>query len=324
MAIMGFVQWFPKGDKRLVEATVRDLHATGVTHLRTGFSWADWEWDDRNNPAGMTGKEWFLWLFPYLMREGIDILPDFLYIPLAKARPDEQGIRRVSHPPEHPEEYAAFVGEAIDALGHCFSHVELLNEGHLRQEWNMDLDPDYSIYRDTLIGAAEAAHRKGKKTVLGGPTAHHFDWLEDRAKDGVVAHMDVVGFHAFQYSVWGAKHSAKPITEYAKDLKRILAPHGFSGEVWLTEVGYPTGGEPGVSELMQAEIYEAIFAQDEIARAYWWSLADLDPAAQSYTETQIGWREENFYHFGVKKFDGTPKELYKRLMERNVSFRPAA
>lgn len=322
--IMGFLQWFPLGNRKLVEDTVRDLHAIGCPYLRTGFSWADWEWDSRENEAGMTGKEWYAWLYPYLKDQGIDILPNFLYTPLHRARPDSKGERRTSHPPQNISDYAAFIKEAIEAHGDCFEYVELLNEPHLKQEWNPELDPDFSIYVNMVREAAAAARSLGKKTVLSGPTAHHVDWLEDRAKQGIMENIDVVGFHAFQFCKWGEKHSNRSITDYARDIRARMEPFGFTGEVWLTETGYPTAGEEDVNEDRQAEIFRNLLSQSEIERVYWWSLRDLHPELQSYTESQIGFREDSFYHFGIKTHDGRPKALYNYLYNKESELKTAA
>jgi CDP-paratose 2-epimerase len=312
----GFLQWLPIGNKQLALDTIRDLHALHCTHLRTGFSWADWARTDRENESKMTGKEWFAWLYTLLRKEGIDILPNFLYIPHDEARADSLGVRRTSHPPEDPEEYALFIEEAILAHGDCFEYLEFLNEPHLKQEWNSELDPDWKIYIAMINGAAKMAKKYGKKTVLGGPTAHHLDWLIDRAEQGVLQDIDVVGIHAFQHCKWGDKHSDKSIDQYALDFRKALFRYGFAGELWLTETGYPTAGEDGVSEERQVEIFNSLKDLEHVARTYWWSLADLHPETQSYTESQIGFREESFYHFGIKTWDGKPKLLYRELTEK--------
>jgi CDP-paratose 2-epimerase len=309
----GFLQWLPIGNKQLVLDTIRDLEQLGCKTLRTGFSWADWENDSRENEAKMTGKEWYAWLFPLLKSEGIDILPNFLYVPVERAREDALHVKRTSHPPENIEDYAQFIEEAIKAHGDCFEYVELLNEPHLKQEWNAELDPDFKLYVEMVRLGAKKARELGKKVVLGGPTAHHLDWLVERAKDRLLEDIDVIGFHAFQHCKWGDKHSKKPIDEYAKDFKDELRPFGFTGEIWLTETGYPTEGEDGVSEERQIEIFKSLEHQKNIARVYWWSLADLHPELQSYTESQIGFREESFYHFGIKTWDGKPKLAFKEL-----------
>jgi hypothetical protein len=315
---MGFLQWLPMGNKKLVEDTIRDFRKLRCHYLRTGFSWADWVREDRDNEARMTGREWYGWLFPLLKKEGIDILPNFLYIPPEEALPDALGVKRTSHPPEDPMEYALFIEEAIKAHGDCFEYVEFLNEPHLKQEWNVDLDPDWRIYEAMIKMASQSAKKHGKKTVLGGPTAHHLDWLVARAKQGVLENIDVVGIHAFQGCKWGDKHSAKPIAEYAKDFERELLPFGFKGDIWLTETGFPTDGEPGVNEEKQVEMFKKLTEQTELQRVYWWSLADLHPELKSYTESQIGFREESFYHFGIKKYDGKPKLLFNELLDGSI------
>jgi CDP-paratose 2-epimerase len=316
---MGFLQWFPIGDRRLAESAMAELKAMGVTHLRTGFSWADWEDDSRLNPIGVTGREWIAWLYPALKSEGFELLPDFLYTPLHLARPDAAGERRTSHPPQRIEDYVDFLTEAIQLFGDCFDHVEILNEPHLEQEWHVELDPGYELYKELTRLAARRAHELGKKTVLGGIVVHHLeDFLLPRVRENkrFLEDIDVVGIHGFPYCKWGEKHSDKHFSEYAEDFKRALKfACGWTGEIWVTETGFPTQGDPNASEERQAQVFTALTEQEEAARVYWWSLYDLSPDVPSYTESQIGFREEMFYHFGVKTATGEPKLLFKKLAQ---------
>ena len=63
---LGVLEWFEVGERTRVERVSAALRACGVTHLRTGVSWADW-----HRPKG---EAWYEWLLPRLARD-FELLP---------------------------------------------------------------------------------------------------------------------------------------------------------------------------------------------------------------------------------------------------------
>jgi beta-xylosidase len=95
---MGIMQWFHFEDPRLDDA-VRWMKDLGVTHLRTGLSWADsyrpgWQdWLDRQMEA----------------LQDFDVTVTFCFTP------DSEGIEpHHTSPPKYPESFAEFCGRMIE------------------------------------------------------------------------------------------------------------------------------------------------------------------------------------------------------------------
>jgi hypothetical protein len=60
-------------------------------------------------------------------------------------------------------------------------------------------------------------------------------FLRKMLRDGTLKRVDAVSFHSYAFSPEGA-------SEQYDELKRILDEEGFKGEIWVTEMGYPTNG----------------------------------------------------------------------------------
>ena len=94
---MGICQWFHFQDYRL-DFAVEWLHKLGVTHLRTGISWADW-----HRPHALA---WFDRQMKTL--RGFEITLTLCFTPPSRGK-------RPCHtsPPLHPEEFASFATEVV-------------------------------------------------------------------------------------------------------------------------------------------------------------------------------------------------------------------
>ena len=93
----GICQWFHYQDHRLDDA-VRWLHDLGVTHLRTGLSWADWGRPDADR--------WFDRQMRAL--DGFDTTVTFCFTP-----EDEGTWPHYTAPPARPEAFAEFCASMV-------------------------------------------------------------------------------------------------------------------------------------------------------------------------------------------------------------------
>ena len=160
---LGIVEWFWQNDKPAVERVLASMRQLSVTHLRTGFSWADW-----HTPWG---KEWYSWLYPRLASE-VNVLPCFVYTP-----PSLGIVPTSASPPRNPRDYADFIDEMITRFGNCFEYIELWNEPNNRSEWDYTKDPYWWNFGLMVGSAAHWARKRGKKTVLGGMSPVDPNWL---------------------------------------------------------------------------------------------------------------------------------------------------
>jgi beta-xylosidase len=94
---LGLCQWFHFEDHRL-EPAVKWLQRLGVTHLRTGLSWADWL-----RPGA---ERWF--------DEMMSALDDFTLTITFCFTPEEKGLRpHHTSPPVDVNEYAQFCTDML-------------------------------------------------------------------------------------------------------------------------------------------------------------------------------------------------------------------
>src|SRR5690625_1370791 len=180
---IGLLEWFWFNDRAAVEQTVADMRALNVTHLRFGFSWADYLREG--------GPEWFDWLLPTLAEAG-EILPCFVYTP-----PSHGEQPHTASPPKDLKSYADFIDTAIHRYGQHFDYVELWNEPNNLREWDASSDWSWEKFASMVIQAANWARQCGKKTVLGGMSPIDPNWLYTMARLKVLDYIDVVGIHGF-------------------------------------------------------------------------------------------------------------------------------
>jgi CDP-paratose 2-epimerase len=303
-AAVGVLEWLCPGEYERAEQLLSDLSQLGISHLRTGVSWADYYTD--------AGPDWYDWLLPRLSREVV-LLPCFVYTP------PSLGIRpQTSAPPRDPRAYADWLDLVLSRHGTCFEHVELWNEPNNLSEWDWTLDPEWQIFSAMIGAAAYWVKKRGWNTVLGGMSPIAPNWLALMCKRGVMEYIDVVGIHGFP-GVWEANWPGWH-TQLAK-VRHALSAHGQQADLWITETGYSTWK---YDEFRQAQAFvETVDAA--ATRVYWYAAQDLHPARP----TIDGFHEdEREYHFGLKRSNGEPKLLHRLLsdggMERAKQFRVMA
>jgi CDP-paratose 2-epimerase len=283
--VLGVLEWFQPGEYERVDRVLDALKQLGVSHLRTGISWADWHTPE--------GYNWYDWLLPRLARE-VEVLPCFIYTP------PSLGIRpHTASPPRSPKRYADFLDVMITRHGDTFEWVELWNEPANLSEWDWTLDPGWRIFCEMVGGAAYWAKHRGKKTVLGGMSPIDPHWLRMVFEQGVMEYIDAVGVHGFPgvwEQVWDGWH------QEIETIRDVLDEHRHPAEIWITEAGYSTWQHDEKAQI--ASFVEALHAP--ATRLYWYAGEDL---AAERTTVEGFHQDEREYHFGLFHSDGTPKLL---------------
>jgi CDP-paratose 2-epimerase len=282
---VGFVAWFHFGDETAVRQTLEMVDELGVRRLRTGFSWADYERQDADGPA------WFDWLLHDVLGErirsgGVDVLFNFLYTPWSQARVKPDGERDTASPPRQLRAYGRFVGQMIERYGDLIGDVELLNEMDIFQEWDRTFDWHWRRLARTLRHGAVAAHRHGRRVILGGTTRAEPVLLECVSGPrwlgrDALRHVDVVGLHGFPgtwdtsvthpdtWSWRGWEVELSLIRETCRRRHRELP-------VWVTETGSSTYGDAGgEGQLDTFRRSHAALASLGVERMYWYGFTDL-------------------------------------------------
>lgn len=179
----------------------------------------------------------------------------------------------------------------------------LWNEPNNKSHWDPELDPEWSLYADTVIRASKAiaAVNPEVKKVLGGisPIDPHF--IRRLEGHGVLDHVDVVAVHGFplDWNLW-------PINEWPQRIAEIeaVAP---DHEIWVTEVGVGSFGAEEVQVFGVDRTAELLVGR--VPRIFWYSLFDLPKEWGATTRHREAEGSSYYRHFymGLIREDGIPK-----------------
>lgn len=291
---VGILEWFHYQDYEHVEEAITQLKKLGITHLRTGFSWADYHRPD--------GPAWFDWLIPKL-GEHFKVLPCFLYTP-----PSIGIAPKTSSPPADPHRFGWFVGEMAARYEDYFEYVELWNEPNNMSEYDFTLDQNWTTFTTMIKSAAGRVHELGKKVLLGGMSPIDPNWLELMRQESVLAEVDAVGIHGFPNvfdSHWNGWE------QVVSSVNEVLEREENPPQLWITEAGYSTWQHNERQQLLEfLRLLEA-----PVERVYWYSLTDLG----EHRPTVDGYHlDEREYYFGIYRKEGQPKLLARLLEEDGV------
>jgi CDP-paratose 2-epimerase len=295
-ATIGILEWFRPGEYEQVERVLADLKHIGVSHLRTGISWADW-----HTPGG---QEWYDWLIPRIAKE-VELLPCFHYTP-----PSLGIVPKTSAPPRNPKDFADFLDVMITRLGTHFEWVELWNEPNNLIDWDWRIDPSWNIFCDMITKAAYWAQQRGKKTVLAGMAPIDLNWLSLVRDRGVLSHIDAVGLHGFP-GTW--EFEWQDWETVVQDTRSLLHQSNLDPELWITETGFSTWRHDEYEQLHA--FLRAVAAP--VDRVYWYSLYNLHENLASQEGFHV---DERHYYMGLKHQDETPKLLYRLWESGGLKF----
>lgn len=302
MTEMGILQWYHIGDVETVERSITDLKELGVTHLRTGLSWADWHrkldregFDAQCAREITSGEEWYDWLMPKLMDE-------FTVLPCINYTPPSLGIaERTSSPPRDLQQYASFAEHVIKR--YSFKEVELWNEPNNYAEWDRGIDPAFKLFSQMIIPAAQAA-RKHATTVLGGMAPIDLRWLRLMCAYGVVQEFDVIGIHGFP-GTWQDEEQTWSTWPQAVEMVQEELGNHCDAKIWITE----TGASSLKGKYEQVFRFQAL-QHVPVERTYWYTLYDLPEHRPTLNKVVLNEVDNHSYAMGIVTADGTPKELY--------------
>lgn len=306
---IGICQWFHYQDYQAVERSVALLHELGIRHLRTGISWADYHREQ--------GRQWYDWQMQALSE--FDVLLSIWHTP-----PSISEGNRCDSPPRRLLDYADFVAQVIDQYGAYFKHLELWNEPNNLYKWRFDLyDPDWSKFAAMVRAAGLHARRCEVPTVLGGMMPVDPHWLRLMESYGVLEAVDEIAIHSFPMMWWDDApcwDRREGWHGWDQKIQAISAAAGGAA-IWVTETGLATWdlNERCEGRLwMQAQMLRAAAAAPA-HRLYWYSLIDLDPAREAIEGFHV---DENEYHLGLVRWDGSKKPAWYEMRKLLQADRP--
>lgn len=301
------------GDAAYRRRTLARQRAAGVQLIRQTFHWdrierAPGEYDFAEYDAyvaAVTGA-------------GLELLPILFTPPPFRAR---GGPERGTYPPDRPEDMGAFAERLVRRYGpggqFWRAHPELPDRPiHAWQVWNepnlpvyWPRGPDAAEYVRLLKAVAEAVKRADPKASLvsaglseSGQGLPFREFVTAMFEAGAGDALDVFGLHAF------ARDSVGSVAA-VESTRALLGELGSDAPIWVTEVGWASGGPASpftVGPSAQAERIRVTLRSLSRRRA------ELGLRGVIY----FNWRDAPVYaggqdffglHTGLLELDGDPK-----------------
>lgn len=180
------------------------------------------------------------------------------------------------------------------------------NEPNNKSHWDPELDPDWTLFSQMTIAAADAiaAVNPAVPKVLGGisPIDPHF--MQNLAGRGVFDSLDAVAVHGFplDWNLW-------QIHEWPEKLNEIRAITHLP--VWVSEVGVSSFGAEEVQAWGLERTADLLIGRSP--RIHWYSLYDLPRTWEATTRHKEAEGSSYYRHFhmGLLREDGAPKPAFE-------------
>jgi beta-xylosidase len=176
------------------------------------------------------------------------------------------------------------------------------NEPNNKSHWDLELDPEWALFAETAICAADAMREANPDvtTVLGGISPIDPLFIQNMQARGVLDHVDAIAVHGFplDWNLW-------PIHEWPRRIAEIKAITDLP--VWVTEVGVSSFGAEEVQVWGLNRTAELL--KGRAPRVQWYSLFDLPQAWGATTRHREAEGSSYYRHFymGLIREDGSPK-----------------
>jgi beta-xylosidase len=182
------------------------------------------------------------------------------------------------------------------------------NEPNNKSHWDRELDPDWALFADMAIAAADAiaAENPAIPKVLGGISPIDPVFIERMKQRGLLDRLDAVAVHGFplDWNLW-------QIREWPEKLQEIRAVTDLP--VWVSEVGVSSFGAEEVQAWGVDRTAELLVGR--APRIHWYSLYDLPSTWEATTRHREAEGSSYYRHFymGLLREDGTPKPALERF-----------
>lgn len=214
----------------LTESEYKLMNRLGVKWLRNGFSWHKvevergvWEfsyYDQLMNMAEAHGNQVIILLtydVPWIYKEGE---------------------KRRNLTPEKLPAFLAYVEKIAKRYGDRVAGFEIWNEPNTHWFWKGTDKDFFTLTKETTALLKEVAPDVpvAVGSILYHPLFRGRSFLQKMIKQGVLKQADAVALHPYGLSV---EKAARRVAGADKLIKEA----GYSKEIWITEVGFTTGGK---------------------------------------------------------------------------------
>lgn len=179
------------------------------------------------------------------------------------------------------------------------------NEPNNKSHWDPELDPDWTLFSQMMIAAADAiaAVNPAIPKVLGGISPIDPQFMQNLAAKGAFDRLDAVAVHGFplDWNLW-------QIHEWPQKLEEIRGITNLP--VWVSEVGVSSFGAEEVQAWGLQRTADLLIGQTP--RIHWYSLYDLPRTWEATTRHKEAEGSSYYRHFhmGLLREDGSPKPAF--------------
>jgi polysaccharide biosynthesis protein PslG len=301
------------GDTAYRRRTLARMRSAGVRLIRQTFHWDRIE----RAPGEFDFAEYDAYVAD-LARAGIDILP-ILFTPPEFRAP--RGPERGTYPPDRAADMAAFAEALVRRYGpggefwranpelreRPISAWQVWNEPNLPVYWPEGPDPEQYVELLRTVGdRIKAADPEAmvvsaglSESRLGTPFREFVEGMFEAGADGA---FDVFALHAFARDTAGSVAAAE-------STRALLGELGSDAPIWITEVGWASGGPSSpftVGEEGQAERVRGTLSALHGRRA---ELGIRGVIYYSWRDAPVYEGGQEFFglHTGLLDIDGRPK-----------------
>jgi hypothetical protein len=307
-----------------------DYARLGLTFVRFDLDWANVQ------PTNATTYDWstFDRLIDGMVSHGLKPLPIVNRAPAwaTTSVTDSFGVTRQTSYPANMAQFATFCAAAVSRYKDRVKHWEIWNEPNLSGSWF----PTPSVVQfSNMLKAAYPAIKGADPTAVvisGGLspapaddvdpiTAQHpypahkgeIGFVQGIYSNGAGGSFDHMGIHPYSWPLQPSNPATyngwQMMSVTTPSVRSVMVANGDSAkQIWMTEMGGPTGNGPGaVTEADQASM---LVEAHQLAAGYSWAgpLIWYEYWDQS---TNLGNTEENF---GIVRNDYSPKPSYNAYL----------
>lgn len=140
-------------------------------------------------------------------------------------------------PPEHIPDFLNYVETVVNRYGDKLGAVEIWNEPNTSRFWRGSDEEFFQLNRETLDLLDEIA--PDLPVAVGSVFYFHLmgaeKYIERLADSGILDKADALAIHP--YSI-----SERVVENRVTEVREILREKGYATPIWITEIGFPTGG----------------------------------------------------------------------------------
>jgi hypothetical protein len=301
--------------------TLARERAAGVRLIRQTF-----HWDRIERAPGRYDFSEYDTYVAAVARARLDLLPILFTPPRFRATP---GSKRGTYPPERPEDMAALAKRLVRRYGpggefwranpsvpeRPIRAWQIWNEPNLPVYWPQGPDPaEYARLLEVVARAVKAEDPKAivvsaglSETRQGVPFRN---FVTGMFEAGAGEWLDSFGLHAFARDAPGSVAAAESVRELLDEL-------GSSASIWITEIGWASGGPPSPFTVGRAG--QAVRIRESLR-----ALFRLRKKLRLDGVVYFNWRDAPIYeggqdffglHTGLLDSQGNPKPALKSYQD---------